>query len=188
MKTLLLKEKTWGRSKRMPRWRFLSLAQIGKLYLELKQAGRQNLAAGGPKTRRRGQKPEGGGHIFKIQYWMYAATGRPNVKWGGTDFKWGGREPLAPPLATVLSLSEIYMLIKRAHWAFYWPYACINLSDVWTVNLLSGAWHMFRLITFCISNQARNQRGQSDNCPSPKFSQMYVFVRYSNKLHHFPPP
>jgi len=24
-------------------------------------------------------------------------------------------------------------LIKRAHWAFYWPkYACINLADVWT--------------------------------------------------------
>ena len=23
-----------------------------------------------------------GGHIFKIQYWMYAATGGPNVKWG----------------------------------------------------------------------------------------------------------
>jgi len=35
------------------------------------------------------------------------------------------------------SLSEIYMLIKRAHWAYYWPkYACINLADVWTVNLL----------------------------------------------------
>jgi len=29
------------------------------------------------------------------------------------------------------------MLIKRAHWGFYWPkYACINLAGVWTVNLL----------------------------------------------------
>jgi len=29
------------------------------------------------------------------------------------------------------------MLIKRAHWAFYWPkYVCTNLADVWTVNLL----------------------------------------------------
>jgi len=29
------------------------------------------------------------------------------------------------------------MLIKRAHWAFYWPkYAYINLADVWTVDLL----------------------------------------------------
>jgi len=42
-----------------------------------------------------GQKPEGGaknqkrGHIFKILYWMYAATRGENVKWGGTDFKWG---------------------------------------------------------------------------------------------------
>jgi len=36
-----------------------------------------------------------------------------------------------------MSLSEIYMLIKRAHWAYYWPkYACINLGGVWIVNLL----------------------------------------------------
>jgi len=29
------------------------------------------------------------------------------------------------------------MLIKRAHRAFYWPkYACINLANVWTVDLL----------------------------------------------------
>ena len=35
-------------------------------------------------------------------------------------------------------LSEIYMLIKRVHWAFYWPkYACIYLADVWTVDLLT---------------------------------------------------
>jgi len=33
------------------------------------------------------------------------------------------------------------MLIKRAHWAFYRPkYACINLADVWTVNLLAVAY------------------------------------------------
>jgi len=47
-----------------------------------------------------------------------------------------------------LSLAQIYklhhelkwnMLIKRAHWAFYWPkYACTNLADVCSrlVNLL----------------------------------------------------
>jgi len=39
-------------------------------------------------------------------------------------------------------IGELYhelccMLIKRAHWAFYWPKcACINLAGVWTVNLL----------------------------------------------------
>ena len=33
---------------------------------------------------------------------MYAATRGSNVKWGGTDFKWGGRAPLATPLATTL--------------------------------------------------------------------------------------
>ena len=54
---------------------------------------------GEPKTRR-------GGHIFKIQYWIYVATGGPNVKWGGTDFKCGGRAPLPPPLATTLCISH----------------------------------------------------------------------------------
>ena len=48
------------------------------------QARRQDLTAGGA-------------HIFKILYWMYAATRRPTVKWGGTAFKWGSRGPLAPP-------------------------------------------------------------------------------------------
>jgi len=42
-----------------------------------------------------GQKTDGGaknykrGHIFKIQYWMYAATGGPNVKWGA-PISYGG--------------------------------------------------------------------------------------------------
>jgi len=46
------------------------------------QARCQDLAAGGAKTRK-------GGHILKILYWMYAATRGTNVKWGGTDSKWG---------------------------------------------------------------------------------------------------
>ena len=37
-----------------------------------------------------------GGHIFKIQYWMYVANGGPNVKWGGTDFKWGAEHHWPP--------------------------------------------------------------------------------------------
>jgi len=36
-----------------------------------------------------------------------------------------------------MSLSEIHMLVKRAHWDFYWPkYAYISLPDAWTVNFL----------------------------------------------------
>jgi len=35
----------------------------------------------------KGAKNQKEGHIFKIQYWMYAATGGPNLKCGGTDFK-----------------------------------------------------------------------------------------------------
>jgi len=36
--------------------------------------------------------------------------------------------------------------------------------------------------------QARNQRGAIGQLPSPKFSQTYVFFRYSNNLHYFAPP
>jgi len=43
-----------------------------------------------------------GGHIFEIKFWMYAITGGPNMKLEGTDFIWGGRTPLAAPLATVI--------------------------------------------------------------------------------------
>jgi len=57
---------------------------------------------------RRGQKPERGaknqkgGHIFKIQYWMYAATGGPNLKWVGHRFQMGGAGHHRSPLATAL--------------------------------------------------------------------------------------
>ena len=52
------------------------------------QARRQDLAAGGAKNQK-------GGHIFKTQYWMYAATDGPIVKWGH-QFQMGGRAPLPP--------------------------------------------------------------------------------------------
>jgi len=39
------------------------------------QARRQDLAAGGAKKQK-------GSHVFKILYWMYAATRGRNVKWG----------------------------------------------------------------------------------------------------------
>jgi len=57
---------------------------------------------GGPKTRWRGKKQKRG-LIFKIQYWMYAATEGPNVKWGGHRFQMGGPGTTGPPLATALS-------------------------------------------------------------------------------------
>jgi len=46
------------------------------------QVRRQDLAAGGAKNQMEGPKTRGGGHIFKILYWMYAGTTGPNVKWG----------------------------------------------------------------------------------------------------------
>jgi len=69
---------------------------IGTFRCSRSQARRQDLAAGGAKNQKEGPKTRRGGHIFKILYWMYAATRRPTVKWGGTYFKWGGRVPLAP--------------------------------------------------------------------------------------------
>ena len=53
-----------------------------------------------------GPKTWGGGHIFKILCWMYAATGGSYVKWGSTDFKWGSRAPLALPLAQAASVKS----------------------------------------------------------------------------------
>ena len=47
------------------------------------QARGQDLAAGGAKNQK-------GGHIFKIQYLMYAATRGPNVKWGASISNGGG--------------------------------------------------------------------------------------------------
>jgi len=67
------------------------------------QARRQDLAAGGAKNQMEGQKKQKGGHIFKMQYWMYAATGGAKREMGGgTDFKWGAGHHW-PPLATDLS-------------------------------------------------------------------------------------
>jgi len=64
------------------------------------QARRQDLAAGGVKNQE-GPKNRRGSHIFKIQYWMYAATRGPNVKWGAPILN-GGPGTTAPPLATAL--------------------------------------------------------------------------------------
>ena len=60
------------------------------------QTRRQDLAAGGDKNQKEGPKTGRGGHIFKIHCWIYAATGGPNVKWGGTDFKWGAGNHCTP--------------------------------------------------------------------------------------------
>ena len=57
------------------------------------QALRQDLAEGGNST----------GHIFKIQHWMYASTGGPNVRWRG-------RAPLATALGRPAQLVMLEVL------------------------------------------------------------------------------
>jgi len=49
----------------------------------------------GGRKPKRGAKNQKGGHIFKIQYWMYAATGRP-----GTTGSPAGNGPACRPHAT----------------------------------------------------------------------------------------
>jgi len=46
------------------------------------QIHRQDFAAAETKNHK-------GENIFKTQYWMYAATGGPNMKWRHTFCKWG---------------------------------------------------------------------------------------------------
>ena len=87
--------KSFLRHKRPRSWRIwyrrpivfavLSVSTSGWIYL---QARRQDLAAGGPKTRRRAH--------FKNTVLDVCSNWGPNVKWGG-------RAPLAPPLAKALS-------------------------------------------------------------------------------------
>ena len=50
----------------------------------------------------RGAKNQKRGHIFKIQYWMYAAPGGPNVN-GRHRFQMGRAGTTGPPLATALA-------------------------------------------------------------------------------------
>ena len=83
------------------------------------------VGAAGPSPRfssRGGTKNQKGGHILKILYWMYAAARGPNVKWGDTDFKWGGRAPLPPPLATALRSRQFLFRCKGY-------FACNAFSD-----------------------------------------------------------
>ena len=93
------------------------------------QARRQNLPAGGTKTRR--------GNIFKIQYWVYAATRGPNVKWGA-PIPNGGPGTTEPPLATALAVrrrpdqgqrsNDYYLIMDGVRWRRFrqWFRRCWN--------------------------------------------------------------
>jgi len=116
----------------------------------LAQARRQDLAAGGTKNQK-------GNHILKIQYWMYAATGGPNVKWGAPISN-GGPGTTSPPAGdgsglisrqkslwvTAREKSNFYFsghdTPKGAYW--FWH------SDTWTVYLIS-TWDLKALLNFC---------------------------------------
>ena len=79
---------------------------------------------------------------------MYAATGGPNVKWGGTDFKCGSRAPLAPPLATVLIW---YRPNSFRSWDF--PVATILLLS-WDASSCVYTWTEFEPHSVFISQDA----------------------------------
>jgi len=59
---------------------------------------------------------------------MHAATGRPNIEMGGTDFKWGLRAPLPP------------------RWRRPW------LDGFCTIMSMFRCAHFFNLIRLCVSS------------------------------------
>jgi len=44
-----------------------------------------------------------------------------------------------------------------------------------------------QILSDIFQSRSATRGGQSGNCPPTKISQTHVFVRCSNKLHHFPP-
>jgi len=58
--------------------------------LPYQQARSQDLVAGGAKNQKEGPKTRRGAHNFKIQFWMYAATGGQMLN-GGHRFQMRGR-------------------------------------------------------------------------------------------------
>jgi len=81
------------------------------------QARRQDLAAGGGKNQKEGPKTRRGSHIFKIQCWMYAATGGPNVKSGAPILNGGAKHHWPPagdgPGFTTTPMAELNCSCKR---------------------------------------------------------------------------
>ena len=65
----------WKLRKR-PSWDIISII------FYIKSGPSPGFSSRGGQKPERGAKNQKGGHIFKIQCWMYAATGGPNVKWG----------------------------------------------------------------------------------------------------------
>ena len=74
----------------------IRVVQLKRFQLIYLQARRQDLAVGGPKTKKRGQKPEGG-PIFSNTVLDVCSNRGAKREMGGTDFKWGDRAPLPPP-------------------------------------------------------------------------------------------
>jgi len=57
----------------------------------------------------------------------------------------------------------------------------------WQVHLSKHARHASRvLMSYCVQSGPQPEGGNRAIAP-PKFLKKYVFVRYSNKLHHLPP-
>jgi len=71
------------------------------MWITLYQAHRQDLAVGGPKNKRRGQKPEGGPHFENTVLDVCSNMGAKR-EMGGHIFQMGGRAPLAPQLTMAL--------------------------------------------------------------------------------------
>jgi len=84
---------------------------------------------------------------------MYAATRGSNVKWGGTDFKWGGRAPLVAPLATALGITRAAADLdskkgtETSERKVFSQQSCFVLEMICCINSLSlgTAWYLVHL-------------------------------------------
>jgi len=76
----------------------------------LRQARHQDLAAGGVKNQK-------GGSHFKNTVMDTCSNRWAKREMGGTDFKWGGRAPLDPPLATALHWGSLLNNFVMGLWS-----------------------------------------------------------------------
>ena len=97
-----------------------------------------------PKTKKRAENQEGEGHIFKIQYWMYAATGGPNVKWGATISN-GGSGHHCPPGGDGPGIIMSFICRSRA------SDSAAKQLTIFSVSMTQSASPCQTNTTFCLS-------------------------------------
>jgi len=142
---------------------FLFVTQIFWVFI---QTRRQDFAAARTKNHKRE-------NIFKIQYWMYAATGGPNMKWGHI---WG-KGATSPRWWWPC----FYCTNTGLFWCVIWVYLkSLNGSpacDCWTHT----SWQVMQRDSLCRINNS----SKCSNCYGPRaFGGPAVFCNKSYLSHY----